>query len=398
MDFALSEEQQILVETVKQFTIKEVQPWIHYIDENQNTDLGHKKARAIFKKAAELGLTAMGYPEDVGGVKSDPITIGLACEALGTYGGLPQLESGQPLCGPSGPGLVLAVEGTKEQKEEWIAKIIAGDRVVSIGSTEPHCGSDVSQIKTAAKRDGEDYIINGEKQMVGGSRWSDAHLVYCRTSDEPGAKGISAILVENDRPGVERYQFKTLGGSFWEIGGIRYKDVHVPTKNLIGREGRGFYLAMGMFDWMRSLAGCFTIGLAQRALDECVEYVKQRQAFGQPVGKWEAVQFRIAESATLLEAARWLSYRALWLAATNKPYTKEASMVKWWVPTVAFNVVNDCMQNLGATGYTTNSYDELRLRYIRALWVADGTIDIQKIVIGREILGREFVPYRREKV
>ena len=109
-----------------------------------------------------------------------------------------------------------------------------------------------------------------------------------------------------------------------------------------------------MFDWMRALAGPFTIGLAQRALDESVEYAKQRQAFGQPIGKWEALQFRIAEGATLLEAARWLSFRALWLATAHKPYTKEASMVKWWVPMIAFNVVNDCMQNLGATGYTTN--------------------------------------------
>jgi cyclohexanecarboxyl-CoA dehydrogenase len=397
LDFSLSEEQQILIDTVRDFTVKEVQPWIHYIEENQSGDLGHKKAREIFKKASKLGLTAMGYPEEVGGAKSDPLTIGLVCEALGKFGGLPQLESGQPLCGPSGPGSVLAIAGSKEQKEEWVPKIIAGDKVVSIGSTEPHCGSDAAQIKTSAKREKDEYVINGEKQMVGGTKWSDAHLVFARTSSEPGAKGISAIIVENDREGIEKYQFRTLGGSFWEVGGIRYKDVRVPVSNLVGEEGRGFYLGMGMFDWMRALAGCFTIGLAERALEESIEYSKQRQAFGQPVGKWESVQFRIVDSATLLEAARWLSYRALWLAANNKPYTKEASMVKWWVPTVAFNIVNDCMQNLGATGYTANSYDELRLRYIRALWVADGTIDIQKIVIGRELLGREFVPYRREK-
>ena len=198
MDFSLSEEQQILIETVKDFTSKEVQPWIRYIEENQTTDLGHKKSREIFKKASKLGLTAMGYPEEVGGISSDPVTIGLILEVLGMYGGLPQLESGQPLCGPSGPGSVIAGTGSKEQKEEWVPGIIAGDKVVSIGSTEPHCGSDVSQIKTTARKEGDDYVINGEKQMVGGTRWSDAHLVYCRTSDEPGAKGISAILVEND--------------------------------------------------------------------------------------------------------------------------------------------------------------------------------------------------------
>lgn len=272
-----------------------------------------------------------------------------------------------------------------------------GKRVMSIGSTEPHCGSDVSQIKTSAKRDGDDYIINGEKQMVGGTRWSEAHLVYCRTSDAPGSKGISAFIIEDNREGVSRYQFRTLGGPFWEIGGIVYKDVRIPAKNLVGREGQGFHLAMGMFDWMRALTGCRCVGEAQGSLDESIEYVKQRSAFGQPIGKWEAVQFRISEDSTILEAARWLSYRALWLASVRKPYTKEAAMVKWWVPSVTFNIVNNCIQNKGAFGYTTETLDELKLRHIRALWLADGTIDIQKIIIGREILGREFVPYYREK-
>jgi cyclohexanecarboxyl-CoA dehydrogenase len=395
LDFSLSEEDQIIIQSARDFAEKEVQPWVRYIEENQSSDLGHKKAREIFGKASKLGFTAMGYPEEVGGVKANPLTIGLVCEALGASGGLPQLESGQPLCGPSGPASVIAIAGSKEQKEGWVPKIIAGEKVISIGSTEPHCGSDVSQIKTRARKEGDMYVISGEKQMVGGTRWSDAHLVFCRTSDEQGAKGISAIIVENDLEGIEKYQFRTLGGSFWEVGGIRYNDVRVPASNLVGAEGRGFYLGMGMFDWMRALAGCFTVGLAQRSLDESIQYAKQRQTFGQPIGKWESVQFRIAEGATYLEAARWLSYRALWLAGAGKPYTKEASMVKWWVPTIAFNVVNDCMQNLGATGYTSNSMDELRLRYIRALWVADGTIDIQKIVIGRELLGREFVPYKR---
>ena len=152
---------------------------------------------------------------------------------------------------------------------------------------------------------------------------------------------------------------------------------------------------MGLFEWMRALSGAQCIGMAQGSLDESVEFVKQRVAFGQPIGKWEAVQFRISEAATTLEAARWLTYRTLWLAGKNQPHTKESSMVKWWVPTVTFNIVNDCIQNKGALGYTTESLDELKLRYIRALWIADGTIDIQKIVVGREILGREFVPYRR---
>ncbi|MBI2184847.1 MAG: acyl-CoA dehydrogenase family protein, partial [Thaumarchaeota archaeon] len=367
--------------------------WVRYIDEKGDTEEGHTKAREIYRKAAQLGLTRLGYPPEYGGIEVDPLTIGLVAETLGRYGGLPKLESGAALYGATGSAMVLARSGSEELKKEWLPKIIEGDRTIAIGTTEPHCGSDAAQIKTTAVREGEEYVINGEKQMVGGTRWADAFISYCRTSEE--RYGITALLVENNRQGISKYHFKTLGGSFWELGGVVYKDVRVPASNRIGPEDKGFGLAMGLFDWMRALSGAQCIGMAQGALDESIEYVKQRSAFGQPIGKWEAVQFRISEAATMLEAARWLTYRTLWLAGKGMSHSKESSMVKWWVPTVTFNIINDCIQNKGATGYTTENLDELKLRWIRALWIADGTIDIQKIVIGREILGKEFVPYRK---
>ncbi len=393
MDFSLSEEQEILLRSVRDFALKEVKPWIRFIDQKGNSEEAHNKAREIYRKAYNLGLTGLGFPEEYGGTKTDPLTIGLVAETLAQYGGLAKLESGAALYGLTGSAMVLARAGSSKLKEDWIPKLISGDRVLGIGSTEPHCGSDVSQIRTQAVRQGDEYVINGEKQMVGGTRWSDAFIVYCRTSEE--RNGISAILVENERPGISKYQFDTLGSPFWEIGGMVLKDVRVPASNLLGEEGRGLNLMLGLYDWMRALAGAQCVGIAQGSLDESIEYVKQRIAFGQPIGKWEAVQFRISEAATLLEAARWLTYRALWLAARGMPHAKESSMVKWWVPSITFDIVNNCIQNKGAAGYTTTGLDELKLRYIRGLWIADGTIDIQKIVIGREILGKEFVPYRK---
>lgn len=395
MDLSLTQDQELIIQTAKQFAINDLKPAVRYCEKYGTTNDGRAKAKEVYSKAARLGLTAMGYDIAYGGVESDPLTMGLVAETLGRYGGLPKLESSAHLYGAFGPGMMVSRFGTNKQKEFWIPRLISGEAVLNIASTEPHCGSDASQLKTVAVKEAGNYVINGEKQMVSGTRWPDSHLVFCRTSNEPGARGISAIIVDDNVQGVSKYNFDTLGGIFWEIGGILYKDVRVPVENLVGEEGKGFHLMMGMFDWLRVLLGAECIGIAQAAIDESIDYVKQRTAFGQPIGKWESVQFRIAEAATVLEAARWLTYSTLALASQGKPHTKESSMVKWWVPKVTFDIVNDMMQNKGATGYTTSSLDELRLRYIRALWVADGTIDIQKIVIARELLGREYIPYRK---
>ncbi|MGI0091501.1 MAG: acyl-CoA dehydrogenase family protein [Nitrososphaerales archaeon] len=393
MDFSISDEQSQFIELTKKFAIEEVKPWIRFIEQKGDSYEGHIKAREILKKAALLGLSKLGFPQEYGGIPCDPITIGLIAETLCRYAGLPRLEATSSLFGIHGPAMTIAKVGSREQKEELLPKIMSGDYVVSIAATEPSCGSDISKLKTSAVLKDDEYVVNGEKQMVSGTRWSDAHLVFCRTSEGKGTRGISAILVEDTKEGISRYQFKTMCDPFWELGGIVYNDVRVPSTNLVGAEGAGFYQMMGMFDWMRALIGATCIGMAQGALDETISYVKKREAFGQPIGKWEAVQFRISEDATQLEAARWLTYRTLWLAGKGLPHSKESSMVKWWVPSVCFNILNDCIQNKGAFGYTDESMDELKLRFIRAHWIADGTIDVQKIVIGREILGKEFVPY-----
>jgi cyclohexanecarboxyl-CoA dehydrogenase len=178
------------------------------------------------------------------------------------------------------------------------------------------------------------------------------------------------------------------------FGGFVMRDVRVPKENLLGQENEGFFALMKTFDFLRVLIALYCIGLAEGSLEEAIEYVKQRTAFGKPIGKFESVQFRIAEDSTLLEAARLLCYKALWLIARGEKSTKESAMAKWWSPVVAFNAINGCIQNRGAVGYTSEAPDEHRLRDVRGMWFADGTADIMKIIVGREILGREFVPYR----
>lgn len=172
------------------------------------------------------------------------------------------------------------------------------------------------------------------------------------------------------------------------------KDVTIPASNLIGEENRGFHYVMETFDLMRSLIAVWCIGLTESSIDEGIEYAKQRTAFGHPIAKYEAVQSRIVEGYTELEAARLLCYRTLWLKDKGQKITKDSAMIKWYVPQLCFGIVNDCLQNRGAIGYTTECMDEYRLREIRGAMIGDGTTDINKIVVARELLGREFLPYR----
>lgn len=202
------------------------------------------------------------------------------------------------------------------------------------------------------------------------------------------------FFVEMDRPGVEKYEFDALGWKLFSFGGIVLKNVKIPATNLIGEENKGFRYVMETFDLMRSLIAIWCVGQAEAALDESIEYAKQRKAFGQPIAKFESVQSRIVEGYTKLEAARLLCYRTLWLKDEGQRITKDSAMIKWYAPLVSFQVVNDCLQNRGAVGYTTLCLDEYRLREIRGAMIGDGTTDINKIVMARELLGREYLPYR----
>lgn len=266
--------------------------------------------------------------------------------------------------------------------------------MLGVANSEPSVGSDASAIKTRAVKQGDGYVLNGEKQYITGIQECGAYCVLAKTDSEQGAKGVSMFFVEMNRPGVQKYELQALGWKLFSFGGIVLKDVTVPAANLIGEEGHGFYYVMETFDLMRSLIAIWCIGMAEGALEENIEYVKQRTAFGRPIAKYESVQSRIVEGYTNLEAARLLCYRTLWLKDKGQKITKESAMVKWYAPVVSFEVVNDCLQNHGAYGYTSECLDEYRLREIRGAMIGDGTTDINKIVVARELLGREYLPYR----
>lgn len=381
MDFAFTEEQELFRKTVRDFAKNEIAPKI---------DAFEKKGEypwELQRKMGAMGLIGLPLPRQYGGQEADAMTAGIAIEELAKQG------APTPVLQYAAGGFV-ALFGQDSVKSQWLPSLSRGEILIGIGSTEPHAGSDAAAMRTSASKSEDGYVLNGEKQMVTIPMEASAFVVFARTQTEGGSHGVSAFLVPMDSPGINRYRFPTMGPRASSFGGFVMKNVRIPKENLLGQENTGFHALMKSFDSLRILIALYCIGLAEASLEEAVEFVKQRTAFGQPTGKFESVQFRIAEDSTLLEAARLLCYKALWLTSRGEKCTKESAMAKWWSPVVAFNAINNCIQNRGAVGYTSEAPDELRMRDVRGMWFADGTADVMKIIIAREILGKEFIPYR----
>jgi cyclohexanecarboxyl-CoA dehydrogenase len=380
LDFNFTDEQELFRRTVREFAQKEVAPKIRECERKGQFPW------EIYRKMGKAGLLGLRLPREYGGQEADATTMAIAVEELARAGW--QIPLGDIMAE------VLYLHGSQSLKDKWLRSLVTGEKMLGVASTEPGVGSDAGAISTRAAKKGSEYVINGEKQCITGINECAAYCVMARTGPRSDAKGVSMFLVETDRPGFDKYLFDALGWRLFSFGGFVLKDVTIPAGNLIGEENKGFYYVMETFDLMRAYIALWTVGMAQAALDESIEYVKQRKAFGSPIGKFESVQFRIAEDYTTLQAARLLCYRTFWLKDREQPFTRESAMIKFWVPQVAFNVINDCIQNRGAVGFTTETLDEYRLREVRGSMIGDGTSDIMKIIVARELLGREFVPYR----
>jgi len=380
LDFEFTGEQELFRRTVREFARKEVAPKIREYERKGQFPW------EIYRKMGKAGLLGLRLPKKYGGQEADAVTMGILQEELARAGW--QIPLGDIL------GEILALHGPEHLKSEWLPAMVKGEKMLGIANTEPSAGSDAAAIATRAVRKSENYVLNGEKQFITGIEECGAYCLLAKTDPDKGSKGVSMFLVETNRPGVEKHKLDALGWKLFSFGGLVLRDVTIPATNLIGEENQGFLYVMETFDLMRALIAIWCVGMAEESLDENIEYVKQRKAFGRPIAKFESVQFRIVEGYTKLEAARLLCYRTLWLKDKGQRITKEASMIKWYVPVLAFNVVNDCLQNRGALGFTTECLDEYRLREIRGASIGDGTTDINKIVVARELLGREFLPYR----
>lgn len=380
LDFEFTSEQELFRRTAREFTKKEIAPKIREYERKNEFPW------ELYRKMGKTGLLGLRLPKQYGGQEADAVTMGILQEELGRAGW--QIPLGDIMAE------ILALHGPEHLKSEWLPGMVSGERIIGIANTEPGAGSDAADIATRAVRKGDSYVLNGEKQYITGVNECGAYCVLAKTDPDKGSKGVSMFFVEMNRPGIEKYNLDALGWKLFSFGGFVLKDVTIPSTNLIGEENHGFRYVMETFDLMRTLIAIWCVGMAEASLDENIEYVKQRKAFGRPIGKFESVQSRIVEGYTKLEAARLLCYRTLWRKDKGERITKDSAMIKWYAPLISFGVVNDCLQNRGAIGYTTECLDEYRLREIRGAMIGDGTTDINKIVVAREILGREYLPYR----
>jgi cyclohexanecarboxyl-CoA dehydrogenase len=378
MDFAFNPEQQLLRQTLADFAARELAP--HYLARDNDADL----PREIVRKLGELGLCAPMVETNHGGQALDYVALGIAHEEIARA----DFNAAYVLLLTALVGAIVAAHGSEDQKTAILPAICRGEVVPALGVTEPGGGSDAAHVKLAARRDGDGYVLDGEKTSISFASWADTALVMARTgSADQGAHGVSAFYVDLKSPGVSRNRFKDLGSRAIGRGQIFFDGVRVPAAARIGSEGKGFVQVMQGFDFSRSLIGLMCIGAAQQSVDETCKYVVDRQAFGGSLARFEGVSFPLAEAAVKLRAARLLCYEALWLKDRGEPHGWVAAGAKWWAPELAAQVLHQCVLLHGHLGFSMDLPHQQRMRDVIGLEIGDGTAQIMKLLVARALLG-----------
>ena len=380
-----SDDQRALQETARRFARERLLP-----DYQKREKLGTLD-RALISEMGRLGLLGVDMPEELGGLGVDAVTTGLIAEEL-AYGDFN--VSAVPV-GISLNAAILVRHARPALTQEWVPRMTRGDAIVAICLTEPRGGSDASKLMLKARKDGGDYILNGEKTSITFADRADAYLVFARTgSAEEGAKGVSAFFIPHaDTKGISRTHFDDVGSTIIGRGSVFFDDVRVPASHRVGDEGKGFTQVMQGFDYSRALIGLQCVGAAQASLDEAWAYAKEREAFGKPIGQFQGVSFPLAEGESQIAAVRQLCYHALALRDAGLPHTKEAAMCKWMGPRSAFDVIHQCLLTFGHYGWSKDLPHQQRMRDVMGLEIGDGTAQIMKLIIARERIGRVAVQY-----
>ncbi len=382
MDFSFSEEDDLLREVLRKYALEQLLP-----------DYASWKERPFprekIEELGELGVLGIRIPQEYGGMSGSFVSLGVATEELsrGDFNVSYFLQLGTIAAAILGNG------APEEIKSEWLPAVASGEKVLSFGLTEPSVGSDAANLATMALPEGSDFLITGEKASITFAGFADACIVFARTGG-PGARGISSFFVPLDLPGVSRQVYSSAGGHLSRRGSLFFDSVRVPATNRIGEEGVGFVQAMTAFDFNRSVIALACIGTAMQAMDETILYTKERTTFGKPLAKHEGVAFQVAEHLAQLHAARLLAYEVLSLADAGKKHTAESAMAKWLGPKFSVEAIHACMLLHGWSGYGTDMPFSQRLQDVIGLEVGDGTPEIMKSVIAREVYGREFAAYK----
>lgn len=378
LSFTFSDEQQRFRDVLVDFSRKTLLPG--YIERASSTVY----PMDVHRQLGDLGLFGIGLPEHFGGTGiDDPVLLGLAAETL-AYGDV------NVAAAPVQLGLSAAqlVAGSHAIQEQYLPSLIAGDVTVGIALTEPQSGSDASALRTVARPEPGGWRLSGEKTAITWACNAVAMLIYARAPGTVSSNGISCFVVPLSGEGVAVTPLGGMGCLPLGWGAIHLDDVFVPRAALISEEGSGFRAVMAHLDFSRAALGLLCLGAAQASLSEAAQYATEREAFGQPLSHYQGVSFSLAEHATLVEAARWLCYRALWQRSVGEPHTTTAAMSKWWAPVVAKDAIEAALRIHGNLGYSTDLPLQQRFRDVIAYLVADGTAEIQKRIIANDLLTR----------
>ncbi|MFJ7255819.1 acyl-CoA dehydrogenase family protein [Streptomyces sp. NPDC098085] len=379
MNLELGEEQEAVRRLARDFVAREVAPHAVEWDRSESVD------RSIVKKLGSVGFLGLTVPEEYGGSGGDHLAYCLVTEELGrgdsSVRGIVSVSLGLV-------AKTIAARGDEGQKRRWLPALTAGDAVGCFGLTEPGTGSDAGNLTTKAVRDGGSYVINGSKMFITNGTWADVVLLFARTGDAPGHRGISAFLVPTDTPGLSR---RTIHGKLGLRGQataeLVLEDVRVPASTLLGPAGKGFSIAMSALakGRMSVAAGC--VGIAQAALDAAVGYAGEREQFGKSIASHQLVQELISDIAVDVDAARLLTWRVADLVDRGEDFATAASKAKLFASEAAVRAANNALQIFGGYGYIDEYPVGKLLRDARVMTLYEGTSQIQKLIIGRALTG-----------
>jgi alkylation response protein AidB-like acyl-CoA dehydrogenase len=378
VEFVLTEEHRLVQQTAREFATREILPVASQLDAE------HRFPTEIVRGLGELGLMGVTVPEEYGGAGMDHVAYVLAMEevarACASTAAIMSVNNSL-VCDP------ILRYGTEEQKRRYLPVLASGRELGCYCLTEPQAGSDAASLQTTARLDGDRWVLNGTKVFVTNAREAWVFIVYARTEEVPGARGISAFLVERDYPGitvgkVER-KMGLLASSTCEV---LLEDCRVPRENLLGARGEGFKVALSTLDGGRIGIAAQAVGIARAALEESVAYAKERRQFGRPIAEFQAIQWKIADMATRIEAARLLALRAAWLRDQGKRCTVEASMAKLFASETAMFAAHQGVQIFGGYGYIKDYPVERYFRDAKITEIYEGTSEIQRMVIARNLL------------
>lgn len=381
MDFALDHDAEDYRQELRRWGIKELAP--HY----QADDRSARMRPELVPALAAMGLTGLRVPEAYGGQEASALIAGVAAEEVGRA----DFNATYVIINTALISDILVRNGSDEQRQRWLPPIADGSGLPCLCVTEPGHGTDAANLTMKAVEDGDGWRLHGEKTSISLGMYADYGLVLARTGG-PGARGVSAFYVGLGDERVERAAFDDLGGRMIGRASLHFDGLPVGREDLVGEVGAGFVSVMQGFDYSRAIIGMGCLGAAQVALEETLQWARDREAFGAPIGTQQGVAFPLAECATYLRGARLVCLEALWRKDNGLEHSAEAAMAKFWAPKLAAEVIHRCLLTFGHIGYAADSPMGQRLRDVIGLEIGDGTEQVSKLIIARALLGRSYAP------